>query len=164
MAAFPKQTILWQGLTPNVHSGPAPIWCSFWDASRFRLIERISSFSEALERRFLQGACIGIFRRPIFGPLHRCPSLRGYFLPVSCEAPCSGGGHDCHLPEAAGPVLLGQAPGMTVTFSAPMYPDPSQRPKAAQEDLRRRTYEFLCQVTSRPDNVEYIRYEPKEAE
>ena len=101
---------------------------------------------------------------PYLALLHRCPTFVGtsFRYPVKLHAPVVA--MAVTYRKRRGLFCWVKRPGMTVTFSAPMYPDPSQRPKAAQEDLRRRTYEFLCQVTSRPDNVEYIRYEPKEAE
>ena len=55
-------------------------------------------------------------------------------------------------------------PGMTVTFSPPIYPDLALHPKAAQEELRRQVYHFMCRVTARPGNVEYIHYEPFHSE
>ena len=123
------------------------------------------AFLEALERRFLQGSCIGIFPEAHIWPFYTGvrPFVGTSFrYPVKLHAPVVA--MAVTYRKRRGLFCWVKRPGMTVTFSAPMYPDPSQRPKAAQEDLRRRTYEFLCQVTSRPDNVEYIRYEPKEAE
>lgn len=53
---------------------------------------------------------------------------------------------------------------MTLWFSEPIYPDPALSPRQRQEDLRNRVYDFMKEVTSRPGNVSYVQYLPKEAE
>ena len=165
MAAFPKRSYIVAGpdavSIPGLRNLVQLLGCipvpSDWSG--------FPAFLEALERRFLQGSCIGIFPEAHIWPFYTGvrPFVGTSFrYPVKLHAPVVA--MAVTYRKRRGLFCWVKRPGMTVTFSAPMYPDPSQRPKAAQEDLRRRTYEFLCQVTSRPDNVEYIRYEPKEAE
>ena len=120
-------------------------------------------FLKALERRFRQGACIGIFPEAHIWPFYTGvrPFVGSSFrYPVKMNAPVVA--MAVTYRKRRGLFRWVKRPGITVTFSAPMYPDPALRPKAAQEDLRQRTYEFMCQVTSRPGNVEYIHYAPKE--
>jgi 1-acyl-sn-glycerol-3-phosphate acyltransferase len=52
-------------------------------------------------------------------------------------------------------------PGMTVTFSRPMTADPSLSLREAQRDLRDRVRDFMLEVSSGRENVEYIRYEKR---
>lgn len=49
-------------------------------------------------------------------------------------------------------------PGMTVTFSAPMFPDHSLSPRKAQAELRDRAYTFMKETAKKKNQVEYIHY------
>lgn len=49
-------------------------------------------------------------------------------------------------------------PALTVTLSDPMYRDPALSDRAARDDLRARTYAFMCRVAAEKNQVEYVRY------
>lgn len=118
------------------------------------------AFLEAVEHRFRQGSCVGIYPEAHIWPFYTGvrPFVGTSFrYPVRLRAPVVA--MAVTYRKRRGLFHWVKRPGMTVTFSEPMYPDPVLHPKAAQEELRHRTYEFLRQVTSRSDNVEYIRYE-----
>ncbi|MFR0733362.1 MAG: hypothetical protein ACLSHU_03350 [Oscillospiraceae bacterium] len=78
MAAFPKRSYIVAG--PDAVSIPGlRNWCSFWDASRFRLIGADFQLFWRLWSGAFTGSCIGIFPEAHIWPFNRCPSLRGYF-------------------------------------------------------------------------------------
>lgn len=121
-------------------------------------------FAEALEQRAQEGACIGIYPEA-----HVWPYYTGVrpFKAASFRYPARSGRPVVAMAATYRPrkLLFRQLrPAMTVTFSEPMYPDPNLPPRHAQEELRRRVYDFLVQETSRPGNVAYIRYLPREDE
>ena len=93
-------------------------------------------FLKALERRFRQGACIGIFPEAHIWPFYTGvrPFVGSSFrYPVKMNAPVVA--MAVTYRKRRGLFRWVKRPGITVTFSAPMYPDPALRPKAAQEDL-----------------------------
>ncbi len=114
---------MWQGLTPSIPG--LQIWCSFWDASRFRLIGRFQLFWRLWSGAFT-GACIGIFPEAHIWPFYT--GVRP-FVGTSFRYPVK-----LHAPVVAMAVTyrkrrglfcwVKRPPGMTVTFSAPMYPRP----------------------------------------
>ncbi|MFA5421907.1 MAG: lysophospholipid acyltransferase family protein [Bacilli bacterium] len=53
-------------------------------------------------------------------------------------------------------------PRMIITVGAPIYPNMRLGLKKAMEDLRVKTYQFMVDRVSRPDNVEYYRYVKRE--
>ena len=119
----------------------------------------MTAFAEAVETRARQGACIGIYPeahvwpfytgvRPFKSSSFRYPARSG--RPVVAMA--------ATYRKRRGLFFWAKRPGMTLTFSQPIYPNPSLSPRQCQEDLRRQVYTFLENQTSRPDNVAYIRY------
>ena len=119
-------------------------------------------FAEALERRAEEGACIGIYPEA-----HAWPYYTGVrpFKAASFRYPARSGRPVVAMAATYRPRRLlfwSLRPAMTVTFSEPMYPEPGLSPRQTQEELRRRVYEFLAKETSRPGNVAYIQYLPRE--
>lgn len=119
-------------------------------------------FAEALERRAEAGACIGIYPEA-----HVWPYYTGVrpFKAASFRYPARSGRPVVAMAATYRPRRLlfwSLRPAMTVTFSEPMYPEPGLSPRQTQEELRRRVYEFLVKETSRPGNVAYIQYLPRE--
>ena len=57
-------------------------------------------------------------------------------------------------------------PGMTVSFSEAMFPDPSLAPRVAQAELRNRVFTFMETTAGEKNQVCYVRYEyvPKKEE
>lgn len=121
-------------------------------------------FLEALAWRCQQRACIGIFPEAHIWPFYTGvrPFVGTSFrYPVRMDVPVIA--MAATYRKRRGLFFWMKRPGMTLTFSQPMYPDPALGVKAAQEELRRRVYDFMRQVTDRPGNVEYIRYEYRAA-
>jgi hypothetical protein len=48
---------------------------------------------------------------------------------------------------------------MVITIGEPLYPDTRLGLKEAMEDLRKKTFAFMVSHASKPNNVEYYRYE-----
>ncbi len=125
----------------------------------------LPAFLEAVGRRFHQGACIGIYPEAHIWPYYtgvRPFSGTSFRYPVKWNAPVVA--MAVTYRKRRGLFRWVKRPGMTVTFSPPIYPDLTLHPKAAQEELRRQVYHFMCRVTARPGNVEYIHYEPFHSE
>ncbi|MCI6728830.1 MAG: 1-acyl-sn-glycerol-3-phosphate acyltransferase [Clostridiales bacterium] len=123
-------------------------------------LKAFPGFLEALETRCREGACVGIFPEAHIWPFYTGvrPFVGTSFrYPVRLDVPVVAMATTYR--KRRGLFFWAKRPGMTVTFSEPMYPNHSLSPRAAQEDLRQRAYEFMCRVTGRGDNVEYIRYE-----
>ena len=121
-------------------------------------------FAEALEQRAREGACIGIYPEA-----HVWPYYTGVrpFKSASFRYPARSGRPVVAMAATYRPrrILFWRLrPAMTVTFSEPMYPDPELSARHAQEDLRRRVYDFLVQETSKPGNEAYIQYLPEKDE
>lgn len=119
-------------------------------------------FAEALEQRAEEGACIGIYPEA-----HVWPYYTGVrpFKAASFRYPARSGRPVVAMAATYRPRRLlfwSLRPAMTVTFSEPMYPEPGLSPRQTQEELHRRVYEFLAKETSRPGNVAYIQYLPRE--
>lgn len=122
-------------------------------------LSAMPEFLDAVNQRYQQRACIGIYPEAHIWPFYtgvrpiKCTSFR---YPVKWNAPVVAMATTYR--KRRGLFRWMKRPGMTVTFSQPMYPDQRLTPKAAQEELRDRVYEFMREVTSREGNVEYIRY------
>lgn len=122
-------------------------------------LSAMPEFLDAVNQRYRQGACIGIYPEAHIWPFYTGvrPFKRTSFrYPVKWDAPVVAMATTYR--KRRGLFRWMKRPGMTVTFSQPMYPDQRLTPKAAQEELRHRVYAFLREVTSREGNVEYIRY------
>lgn len=118
-------------------------------------------FMKAVSRRCRDGNCVAIFPEAHIWPF--CTQIRP-FPDTSFRYPIRE-----NVPAVAmvttyrrrkGLFRLLRRPGMTVTFSAPMYPRDDLTPKGAQEELRNRVYDFMVETSQAKENVTYIRYEP----
>ena len=123
----------------------------------------MTAFSEALEQRAKECACIGIYPEAHIWPYYTGvrPFRSGPFrYPARSGRPVVAMAATYRQRRR----IFGRErkPAMTLHFSQPMWPDPSLRPRQAQEDLRNRVYAFLKEQTDRPDNVAYIQYLPRE--
>jgi 1-acyl-sn-glycerol-3-phosphate acyltransferase len=126
-------------------------------------IRAIPKFVEAISIRVNQNACIGIFPEAHIWPFYssirpfRSTSFR---YPVEMNKPVIAA--VVSYRKRTGLFRWVRAPGMTITYSDPIYPDLSLSRKQAQQDLRDRTYQFMCQVMSQENKIEYIHYEWKD--
>lgn len=123
------------------------------------------SFSQALEERAKEGACIGIFPEAHIWPWYTGvrPFASGSFrYPARSLRPVVA--MAATYRKRRGLFAWRKKPAMTLWFSEPIYPDPALSPRQRQENLRNQVYDFMKEVTSRPGNVSYIQYLPKEAE
>lgn len=119
-------------------------------------------FLEALETHYREGACVGIFPEAHIWPFYTGvrPFVGTSFrYPVRLNAPVVVMATTYR--KRKGLFFWAKRPGMTVWFSEPMYPNPNLSPKAAQEELRQKAYDFMVETTGRADNVEYIQYRQK---
>ena len=126
-------------------------------------VHAMKEFLEAVYQRSGEGQCVAMFPEAHIWPFYT--GIRP-FPDTSFRYPVKSG-----LPMIAmvttyrtrrGLFRFCRKPGMTVTLSDPIYPDPELAPKAAQAKLRDQAYEFMTRIAATHENVEYYRYLPKE--
>lgn len=118
-------------------------------------------FLSAVSQRFKSGACVAIFPEAHIWPFYtgiRPFSDTAFRYPIRENAPVIA--MVTTYRRRRGLFSLLKKPGMTVTLSQPMYLRQDLSPKNAQQELRDRVYQFMVEVSSSKDNVEYIHYEP----
>lgn len=121
------------------------------------------NFVSAVSLRLRQRGCVAIYPEAHIWPFYtgiRPFSDSSFRYPVRENVPAVA--MVTTYRRRRGLFRLCKKPGMTVTFSEPMYPDASLSPRAAQRELRDRVYDFMTEISSSRENVEYIRYLPKE--
>lgn len=124
----------------------------------------MKNFARALEKRAEEGACIGIFPEAHIWPWYTGvrPFHSGSFrYPARAMRPVVAMVATYRKRRL---MFWKKKPAMTLWFSEPIYPNPVLPPRQRQEDLRNQVYEFMKEVTSRPGNVAYVQYLPKEKE
>ncbi len=116
-------------------------------------------FMAAVFRRIEQKKCVTIYPEAHVWPFYT--GIRP-FVSTSFHYPVKDGAPVVAMVtkyrKRKGLFFLAKKPGMTVTFSEPMYADSSLTPKNAQEELRGRVYDFMKKTSSSGENIEYIRY------
>ena len=116
----------------------------------------------AIKTRHHEKSCIAIYPEahiwPYYTGIRPFPDA-SFRYPVMCNAPVVA--MVTTYRKRKGLFALCRRPGMTVTFSEPFYPDRSLPPREAQAALRNKVYEFMCEVSDKAEQVEYIRYEQK---
>ena len=118
-------------------------------------------FMEAVYARRAKGGCVAIYPEahvwPFYTGIRPFPDT-SFRYPVRDGAPVVA--MVTTYRKRTGLFRFCKRPGMTITFSAPILADPALSPKKAQEELRDRVYDFMVEVSSQKENVEYVRYEP----
>lgn len=126
-------------------------------------LEGMRGFLAAVHQRYSEGGVIGIYPEAHIWPFYtEIRSFRdvSFRYPVEEKAPVIA--MVTTYRKRSGLFALAKKPGMTVTLSEPMYPDPSLPPREAKRDLRDRVYDFMVKTSSSKENVEYIKYVKKE--
>lgn len=118
-------------------------------------------FIKAVSRRCRDGNCVAIFPEAHIWPF--CTQIRpfpdtSFRYPIRENVPAVAMVTTYRRRKGLFRVL--RRPGMTVTFSEPMYPREELTPKGAQEELRNRVYDFMVATAQTKENVTYIHYEP----
>ena len=125
----------------------------------------MKDFSDAVYSRIREKKCVAIYPEGHVWPFYT--GIRP-FTSVSFHYPAEDGAPVVAMVTTyrrrSGLFSFLKRPGMTVTFSEPMYADGSLTRKNAQNDLRDRVYEFMVKTSSSAENVEYIRYIRKNGE
>ena len=120
-------------------------------------------FMEAVSVRCAQGRCVAVYPEahiwPFYTGIRPFPDT-SFRYPVKDSVPAVA--MVTTYRKRRGLFRLAKRPGMTVTFSDPMYPAPNLSSKAAQRDLRDRAYAFMAETAATKENIAYIRYEHKE--
>ena len=126
-------------------------------------LDGMRGFLAAVRERYAEGGAIGIYPEAHIWPFYtgirnfRDVSFR---YPVEEKAPVIA--MVTTFRKRRGLFALAKKPGMTVTLSEPMYPDPSLPPREAKRELRDRAYDFMVKTSEEKGNVEYIKYVKKE--
>lgn len=122
-------------------------------------------FLDAISTRCSQRACIAIFPEAHIWPY--CTEIRP-FPDTSFRYPVANGAPAVAMVttyrKRKGLFALCKKPGVSVTFSEILRPDPALSPKQAQAELRRRAFEFMDQTARSTPQVCFIRYEQRPAE
>lgn len=159
VAAFPKRAYIITGpdavslpLLRNVVMmlGAIPIPTEF---------SAMRKFLTAVTERFRQRHCVAVFPEahvwPFYTGIRPFPDT-SFGYPAKENAPSIV--MVTTYRRRRGLFRFAKKPGMTVTFSDPIYPDPALPPRQAQKELRDRAHAFMLAVSSGRENVEYIRY------
>lgn len=120
-------------------------------------------FLSAIEARYQQGNVVAIFPEAHIWPFYtdiRPFSDTSFRYPARLHAPVVA--MVTTYRKRRGLFAFCRRPGMTVTLSEPISPDPALSPKEAQEWLREQVYRFMKQVSDTKENIEYIAYRPAE--
>lgn len=128
-------------------------------------IRAIPKFVDAVNLRIAEKACIGIFPEAHIWPFYngiRPFKSTSFRYPVQTNKPVIAAAVTYR--KRTGLFFWTKRPGMTITYSEPMYPDRSLPSKQAQHDLRDRVYQFMYDTVSKKGSVEYIHYEQRKAE
>ena len=116
-------------------------------------------FTEAVNGAIAGGGCVAIYPEAHIWPFYT--GIRP-FTDVSFSYPVKAGAPVIAMTTTyrrrRGLFALCKKPGMTVTFSDVLYPDPDLPPRQAQKDLRDLVFSFMEQTAAREGNIEYIRY------
>ena len=126
-------------------------------------LEGMRGFLAAVHQRYSEGGVIGIYPEAHIWPFYtEIRSFRdvSFRYPVEEKAPVIA--MVTTYRKRSGLFALAKKPGMTVTLSEPMYPDPSLPPREAKREIRDRVYDFMVKTSSSKENVEYIKYVKKE--
>jgi len=119
-------------------------------------------FLETVTTRCAQGRCVAVYPEahiwPFYTGIRPFPDT-SFRYPVKDNAPAVA--MVTTYRKRRGLFRLAKHPGMTITFSEPMYPAQDLPPKAAQRDLRDRAYVFMAEIAASRENIAYIRYEHK---
>lgn len=118
-------------------------------------------FTDAVYARRAEGNCIAIYPEahiwPFYTGIRPFPDT-SFRYPVRDGAPVVAMVTTYRKRE--GLFRFCARPGMTITFSEPMTANPTLPPKKAQAELRDRVRAFMLEVSSRNENVAFIRYIP----
>lgn len=120
-------------------------------------------FWATIRLRYSQGSCIAIYPEAHIWPFYtgiRPFADTSFRYPVEADAPVVA--MVTTYRKRRGLFRFCKKPGMTVTFSEPMYPDASLPARKAKAELRDRVYSFMCRVSSAKENVQYIEYVKKQ--
>lgn len=123
------------------------------------------NFLKAIKTRCRQKACIAVYPEahiwPYYTGIRPFPDTSFHYA-TKLNAPAVA--MVTTYRKRKGLFALSKRPGMTVTFSEPMYPDETLAPREAQKELRDRVYNFMKEVSEGREQVEYIQYiyQPKE--
>ena len=122
----------------------------------------MKNFVKAIYTHYREKACIAIYPEAHIWPFYtgiRPFGDTSFRYPVREHAPVVA--MVTTYRKRKGLFRFCRRPGMTITFSEPMYADPALSNKAAQRDLRDRTYAFMKETAARKENIVYIRYLPR---
>lgn len=121
-------------------------------------------FLAAIKQRFSQGNIVAVFPEahiwPFYTGIRPFPDT-SFRYPAQLHAPVVA--MVTTYRKRRGLFHFCRRPGMTVTFSAPIFPASDRSPREAQRELREQVYDFMQTVSSRKENIEYISYRPKDA-
>lgn len=121
----------------------------------------------AISVRCSQCACIAVYPEthiwPFYTGIRPFPDT-AFRYPVSENAPAIA--MVTTYRKRKGLFRFFKRPGMTVSFSEAMFPDPSLAPRVAQAELRNRVFTFMETTAGEKNQVCYVRYEyvPKKEE
>lgn len=118
-------------------------------------------FLEAVSIRCREKACVAVYPEahiwPYYTGIRPFPDT-SFHYPVKENVPAVA--MVTTYRKRRGLFRLCKRPGMTVTFSQPMYPDQALHPRKAQTELRDRVFAFMAGTATERNQVQYIRYEP----
>ena len=119
-------------------------------------------FMEAIKTRCSQGACVAVYPEahiwPWYTGIRSFPDT-SFRYPVMTGAPAVA--MVTTYRRRRGLFALCKKPGMTVTFSEILRPDPALPPRQAQAELCRQAFDFMDRSARSTPQVCYIHYEQK---
>ena len=163
MAAFPKKAYIIAGpdavSLPGLKNivqmlGAIPLPSDF---------SGMRNFMSAVSLRLQKKNCLAIYPEAHIWPFYtgiRPFSDASFLYPVKEKVPAVA--MVTTYRRRRGLFRFCEKPGMTVTFSEPIYPCLDSSPRVAQHELREKVFHFMTEVSSSKENLEYIRYVPAE--